>query len=192
MGVRGGRIVAVEPNISSSEATTVLDIGGLIVCPGFIDHHTHYDAQILWDPLATCSSWHGVTSVIMGNCGVGLAPCKPNDREALVGDLVNVEGMSLDVLQKGVNWSWEGFGEYLDAVGNTGLGMNVGMMVPLSPLRQYVLGEESKERAANEHELQQITVPLPGGNGRWGVRFFNHGPATTLRISGPTIAVPDG
>ena len=157
VGVRGGRIVAVESNISSSEATTVLDIGGLIVCPGFIDHHTHYDAQILWDPLATCSSWHGVTSVIMGNCGVGLAPCKPNDREALVGDLVNVEGMSLDVLQKGVGWSWEGFDEYLNTIGSAGLGMNVGMMMPLSPLRQYVLGEESKERAATENEIQQLS-----------------------------------
>ena len=150
------RIVAVESHISASEASQVLDVGGLIVCPGFIDHHTHYDAQILWDPLATCSSWHGVTSIIMGNCGVGLAPCKPEDRESLVGDLVNVEGMSLDVLQKGVEWSWESFGEYLSAIAAHGLGMNVGVMLPLSPLRQYVLGAESKERAATEAETQQL------------------------------------
>lgn len=156
VAISGDRIAAVEPHISSSEATKVIDADGLVVCPGFIDHHTHYDAQILWDPLATCSSWHGVTSVIMGNCGVGLAPCKPADREALVGDLVNVEGMSLDVLQRGVNWSWQSFGDYLDAIGAQGLGMNVGMMVPLSPLRQFVLGEESKERAANEQELRQL------------------------------------
>ena len=156
VAIRGDRIAAVEPNISASESAKVVDADGLVVCPGFIDHHTHYDAQILWDPLATCSSWHGVTSVIMGNCGVGLAPCKPADREALVGDLVNVEGMSLDVLQRGVNWSWESFGEYLNAIGAQGLGMNVGMMVPLSPLRQFVLGEESKERAANEQELKQL------------------------------------
>ncbi len=134
----------------------MLDVGGLIVCPGFIDHHTHYDAQILWDPLATCSSWHGVTSIIMGNCGVGLAPCKPEDRESLVGDLVNVEGMSLDVLQKGVEWSWESFAEYLSAIAAHGLGMNVGVMLPLSPLRQYVLGAESKERAATQAETQQL------------------------------------
>ena len=150
------RIMAVESHISASEASQVLDVGGLIVCPGFIDHHTHYDAQILWDPLATCSSWHGVTSIIMGNCGVGLAPCKPEDRESLVGDLVNVEGMSLDVLQKGVEWSWESFGEYLSAIAAHGLGMNVGVMLPLSPLRQYVLGAESKERAATEAETQQL------------------------------------
>ncbi len=157
IALSGDRIAAVEANIPSHEATTSFDIGGLIVCPGFIDHHTHYDAQILWDPLATCSSWHGVTSIIMGNCGVGLAPCKPADREALVGDLVNVEGMSLEVLQRGVEWSWQDFDEYLNAIGLRGLGMNVGMMLPLSPLRQYVLGEESKERAATESEIRQLS-----------------------------------
>ncbi|MBI3302014.1 MAG: amidohydrolase family protein [Deltaproteobacteria bacterium] len=156
VGVAGDRIVAVEPNLPHSEATTVLDVHGLVICPGFIDHHTHYDAQVLWDPLVTCSSWHGVTSIIMGNCGVGLAPCKPADREALVGDLVNVEGMSLDVLQRGVRWSWESVSEYLDAVNANGLGVNVGLMVPLSPLRQYVLGAESKERAATDQERQQL------------------------------------
>ena len=86
VAIRGDRIAAVEPNIAPAEASRVIDADGLVVCPGFIDHHTHYDAQILWDPLATCSSWHGVTSIIMGNCGVGLAPCRPADREALVGD----------------------------------------------------------------------------------------------------------
>ncbi len=156
VAIRGDRIAAVEPHIAPSQATRVIDADGLVVCPGFIDHHTHYDAQILWDPLATCSSWHGVTSIIMGNCGVGLAPCRPADREALVGDLVNVEGMSLDVLQRGVNWRWQTFGEYLDAISAPGLGMNVGMMMPLSPLRQFVLGEESKERAANPAELEQL------------------------------------
>ena len=156
VAICGDRIAAVEANIAPAEASRVIDADGLVVCPGFIDHHTHYDAQILWDPLATCSSWHGVTSIIMGNCGVGLAPCRPADREALVGDLVNVEGMSLDVLQRGVNWRWQTFDEYLDAISAPGLGMNVGMMVPLSPLRQFVLGEESKERAANPDELEQL------------------------------------
>lgn len=156
VAVQGDRIITVEPKLSHREATAVIDARGLVICPGFIDHHTHYDAQILWDPMVTCSSWHGVTSIIMGNCGVGLAPCKPEDREALVGDLVNVEGMSLDVLQQGVRWSWESVSEYLSAIGANGLGMNVGLMVPLSPLRQYVLGAESKERAATESERQQL------------------------------------
>ncbi len=156
VAVAGDRIAAVEPNIASSSAAQVIDARGLTVCPGFIDHHTHYDAQVLWDPLVTCSSWHGVTSIIMGNCGVGLAPCKPEDREALVGDLVNVEGMSLDVLQRGVQWSWESLSEYLNTITTKGVGINVGMLVPLSPLRQYVLGADSKERGANERELQQL------------------------------------
>jgi N-acyl-D-aspartate/D-glutamate deacylase len=156
VAIQGDRIVSVEPKLSHRDATVVLDARGLVICPGFIDHHTHYDAQILWDPMVTCSSWHGVTSIIMGNCGVGLAPCKPEDREALVGDLVNVEGMSLDVLQQGVRWSWESVDEYLNAIGANGLGMNVGLMVPLSPLRQYVLGAESKERSATESERQHL------------------------------------
>lgn len=160
IAVTGDRIVAVEPKLAAKDAKTVIDARGLAVCPGFIDHHTHYDAQVLWDPLVTCSSWHGVTSIIMGNCGVGLAPCKPADRETLVGDLVNVEGMSLEVLQRGVRWSWESVSEYLDVIGASGLGVNVGMMVPLSPLRQYVLGNESKERTATEHEIQHLTLCL--------------------------------
>lgn len=158
VAITGDRIHAVEANLASHEATKVIDARGLTICPGFIDHHTHYDAQVLWDPFVTSSSWHGVTSIIMGNCGVGLAPCKPEDREALVGDLVNVEGMSLDVLQRGVHWSWESIGEYLQAIAASGLGVNVGLMVPLSPLRQYVLGAESKERSANAKELQQLTA----------------------------------
>ncbi|MGE0824422.1 MAG: amidohydrolase family protein [Candidatus Binatia bacterium] len=158
VALTGDRIVAVEPNLSTKEAKTVIDARGHVVCPGFIDHHTHYDAQVLWDPLVTCSPWHGVTSIIMGNCGVGLAPCRPEDRDALVGDLVNVEGMSLEVLQKGVQWSWESIEDYLDAIAKKGVGINVGFMVPLSPLRQYVLGNESKERAATEKELQQLRL----------------------------------
>ncbi len=156
VAVTGDRIVAVKPNLPHREAKVVLDARGLIVCPGFIDHHTHYDAQILWDPLATCSSWHGVTSILMSNCGVGLAPCKVTDREILTGDLVNVEGMSLEVLNQGVRWSWESLGEYLDTLSANGLGINVGVLAALSPLRQYVIGPECKERAANEKELPQL------------------------------------
>jgi len=98
-------------------AKKVIDASDLTVTPGFIDHHTHYDAQICWDPLVSPSSWHGVTSVIMGNCGVGLAPCKPDVREIATWDLVNVEAIPFDVLAKGVTWDWETFPEYMDAAG---------------------------------------------------------------------------
>src|SRR5208282_1522393 len=90
----------------------VLDARGLIVAPGFIDPHTHYDAQICWDPLVTCSSWHGVTSVIMGNCGVGLAPCKPAERDVATWNLVHVEAIPYEVLNRGLTWDWETFPQY--------------------------------------------------------------------------------
>lgn len=158
VAIAGDRIVAIEPGLATRDASRIIDAAGLVVSPGFIDHHTHYDAQVLWDPMVTCSSWHGVTSIIMGNCGVGLAPCRPADREAVVGDLVNVEGLPLEALQQGVHWSWESIGEYLNTVAANGLGINVGMMVPLSALRQYVLGAECVERGANEQELSQLRV----------------------------------
>src|SRR5512143_271428 len=104
----------------------VIAAAGLIVSPAFIDPHTHYDAQICWDPLITCSSWHGVTSVIMGNCGVGLAPCKPAERDVAMWNLVHVEAIPYEVLSRGLTWDWESFPEYMDAAARRGLGINVG------------------------------------------------------------------
>src|SRR6187401_3369232 len=101
VGIAGGKIV------SPGSAKRTIDADGLVLAPGFIDPHTHYDAQICWDGATTPSSWHGVTSVVMGNCGVGIAPCRPQQREALAWDLVNVEGMSFNVLSKGVRCEWE-------------------------------------------------------------------------------------
>ena len=141
-------------------AKKVIDASDLTVTPGFIDHHTHYDAQICWDPLVSPSSWHGVTSVIMGNCGVGLAPCKPDVREIATWDLVNVEAIPFDVLAKGVTWDWETFPEYMDAAGKRGSGINLGFMAPLTPFRHYVMGEESMDRAATPEETVQIATLL--------------------------------
>jgi N-acyl-D-aspartate/D-glutamate deacylase len=141
-------------------AKKVIDASDLIVSPGFVDHHTHYDAQICWDPVITCSSWHGVTSVIMGNCGVGLAPCKPDVREIAAWDLVNVEAIPFDVLSKGVTWDWETFPEYMDAAAKRGSGINLGFMAPLTPFRHYVLGEESMDRAATPEERAQVAALL--------------------------------
>ena len=92
---------------SPTAASETIDASDLIVSPGFVDPHTHYDAQICWDPLVTCTSWHGVTSVVMGNCGVGIAPCKPEVREIAAWDLVNVEAIPFDALSKGITWEWE-------------------------------------------------------------------------------------
>ncbi|HUG36855.1 MAG TPA: amidohydrolase family protein, partial [Candidatus Limnocylindrales bacterium] len=105
-----------------------------------------------WDPLVTCSSWHGVTTVVTGNCGVGVAPCRPAAREILMGDLVNVEAIPLDVMRAGIAWTWESFPEWMDALGRARLGINVAPLVPLTPLRHYVVGEESFEREATPDE----------------------------------------
>ena len=138
-------------------AAKVIDAGGLIVAPGFIDPHTHYDAQIWWDDLVTCSSWHGVTTTVMGNCGVGIAPCKPEMREIAAWDLVNVEGIPFDVLKQGINWKWETFPQYIEAASHLKLGINVGFLAPLTPFRHYIMGEESMDRAARPEEIKQIT-----------------------------------
>jgi N-acyl-D-amino-acid deacylase len=137
-------------------AKKVIDASDLIVAPGFIDPHTHYDAQICWDPYITSSSWHGVTTVVMGNCGVGIAPCKSSAREIAAWDLVNVEAIPFDVLTKGITWEWETFPEYLNAAERRGSGINLGFLAALTPFRHYVMGEESMERAATGEETAKI------------------------------------
>ena len=108
VAITGGKIA--EIGRVTDGAATVIDAADLVVAPGFIDPHTHYDAQICWDGAVTPSSWHGVTSVIMGNCGVGIAPCKPKAREIAMRDLVNVEAIPFDVLNMGITWDWEKIG----------------------------------------------------------------------------------
>jgi N-acyl-D-amino-acid deacylase len=150
----GGRITEIG-KISSSAARTI-DASDLIVAPGFIDPHTHYDAQICWDPLVTCSSWHGVTTVIMGNCGVGLAPCKPAERDIATWNLVHVEAIPHEVLTRGITWDWESFPQYMDAAQTRGLGINAGFLAALSPFRQFVMGDDAMGRAATEAETAGI------------------------------------
>ncbi len=154
LGVQQGRIAEIG-RISESARRTI-DASDLTVAPGFIDPHTHYDAQICWDPLLSCSSWHGVTTVIMGNCGVGLAPCKPQAREVATWDLVNVESIPFDVLNKGIKWEWETFPQFMDAAERRGCGLNLGFLAPLTPLRHYVMGGESNQRSATAGETAQI------------------------------------
>lgn len=160
VAVANGKIAAIGK--ITEAAKKVIDASDLVVTPGFFDPHTHYDAQICWDPVITCSSWHGVTSVIMGNCGVGLAPCKPDVREIAAWDLVNVEAIPFEVLSQGVTWDWETFPEYMDAAAKRGSGINLGFMAPLTPFRHYVMGEESMDRAATPEETTQIAALLRG------------------------------
>jgi N-acyl-D-amino-acid deacylase len=157
VAVSAGTIV--EIGRIKDQAQQVIDASGLVVAPGFIDPHTHYDAQICWDPLVTCSSWHGVTSVLMGNCGVGIAPCRTADREIVTWDLVNVEAIPFDVLNRGIRWEWQSFPEYIDAAQRRSKAINVGFLAPLTPFRHFVMGyEQSIIRAANDDETARIAA----------------------------------
>src|SRR5499426_2096239 len=158
LAITGGKIAEIGP--VTDGATTVIDASDLVVAPGFIDPHTHYDAQICWDGAVTPSSWHGVTSVIMGNCGVGIAPCRPQTREIAMRDLVNVEAIPFDVLNMGITWDWESFPEFLAAAARRRPSLNLGFLAPLTPFRHYVMGEASMERAATPDETVQIKALL--------------------------------
>ena len=155
VALTAGKITAVGQ--VSGTARREINADGLVLAPGFIDIHTHYDAQISWDPLLTSSCWHGVTTVLMGNCGVGVAPCRPTERGVMAWDLVNVEAMPYNVLLNGVSWEWESFPQYMAAIERRGMGLNAGFLVPLSALRFYVMGEAASERAANPEEIQRMT-----------------------------------
>jgi N-acyl-D-aspartate/D-glutamate deacylase len=158
VGIIGDRIAGIGHEIGT--AARVIDATNRVVAPGFIDLHTHYDAQICWDPLITPSSWHGVTSVIMGNCGVGIAPCRSNAREVAMQDLVNVESIPYDVLKSGVTWQWESFPDFMNAAARNGSAINLGFLAPLTPFRHYVMGEASIQREATNAEAAQIGALL--------------------------------
>lgn len=159
IGVTDGRIVDIGPALPGSARQTI-DASDLVVSPGFVDPHTHYDAQICWDTAMTPSVWHGVTSVVMGNCGVGVAPCRPAMRDIVVHDLVNVEGIPVDVLEQGIRWEWETFPEYMAAAARHPTSINLGFLAPLTPLRHFVMGEASMERAANEAEIAALKAVI--------------------------------
>src|SRR5688572_26808509 len=158
VGIKGGKIVDVGELKDAGKRT--IDADGLVVAPGFIDPHTHYDAQICWDGATTPSSWHGVTTVVMGNCGVGIAPCRPAAREIAMRDLVNVEAIPFEVLAAGITWDWETFPQYMDAAAKRGPALNLAFLAPLTPFRHYVMGEASMERAATDGETREISSLL--------------------------------
>jgi len=158
VGVRQGRIAKLGK--VDGTARREIDADGLVVAPGFIDPHTHYDAQISWDATCSPSPWHGVTTVVMGNCGVGIAPCMPDARVVAMQDLMNVEGMPYEALEKGVTWDWESFPEFMHAAARRKPAVNVGFLAPLTPFRYFVMGDDALERAATEPERRRIAALL--------------------------------
>lgn len=153
LGIKDGKVVALGK--AEGAADTTIDAKGKVVSPGFVDVHTHYDAQILWDRMLSISPWHGVTTTVIGNCGFGVAPTKAIHRKLIMQTLEKVEGMSLEALEAGLGTSWpfETFPQYLDALEKRGSAINVAALFGHTPLRLYVMGEESTERAATADEI---------------------------------------
>ena len=154
IAVKDGRIA--EIGRISAPARETVDADGLVLAPGFIDTHTHYDAQITWDPYATPSLGLGATTVVMGNCGFGIAPCRAGDRDTAARNLAVVEGMDIETLRAGIRWEFETFPEYLDALRRSGLFVNVAAFVGHSPVRLTVMGEDSSKRAATDEEIGRM------------------------------------
>jgi N-acyl-D-amino-acid deacylase len=176
VGVSAGRIV--EIGRIRAPAERVIDAEGMIVSPGFIDGHTHMDAQVAWDPLGSCSCWHGVTSVVMGNCGFALAPCKPEDREWFARCLTAVEDIPTEAMMAGIDWTWETFPEYLANVERLPKGFNYGMYIGHSALRMYAMGKRGLEETASEDDLRAMELAV-GEAIRAGALGFSTSRATT-------------
>ena len=156
LAIRDGKIAKIG-GLRKSEADRVLDASGLIVAPGFIDLHTHYDAQLFWDPYCSLSGWHGVTSVAIGNCGFGFAPVEPKDRERAMLCLTRNEAIPYESMEKGMTWSWVTFPEFMDTLERIPKGINVLSYVPLMPLYGWVMGwDEAKKRRPTKPELDEM------------------------------------
>jgi len=187
IGIKDGRIAAIG-QIGAGEADETIDAGGLIVAPGFVDLHTHYDAQLFWDPYCTLSSWHGITSVVIGNCGFGFAPVRPAERERAMLTMTRVEAIPFETMKQGMPWNWVTYPEFLDAVDAAPKAINILPYVPVSPLLIWVMGFEAakvgKMPTPEQHaELRKLLHEAmdAGGCGWSAQRMLPTGPASVQR-----------
>jgi N-acyl-D-aspartate/D-glutamate deacylase len=156
VAIDGDRVVAVGKGVDTGHRE--IDADGLLVTPGWVDIHTHYDGQVTWDPEVSPSGWHGVTTVVMGNCGVGFAPARASDREWLIQLMEGVEDIPGTALAEGMSWNWESFPEYLDEVASLPRVLDVGSLMPHGALRAYVLGEGRANDAATPDEIATMAA----------------------------------
>ena len=155
VAVKGGRIAEIG-KVAGAGAEEI-DAGGLSVTPGFVDIHTHYDGQAMWDSCLAPSSWHGVTTVVMGNCGVGFAPVRKNTQDAVIALMEGVEDIPGPCLHEGLDWSWESFGDYLTALERRSHDIDFCALLPHAPMRVYVMGDRALNlEDANQEDIQQM------------------------------------
>lgn len=187
VGIRGDRIVAISD--AGEPARRTINADGLVVAPGVIDVHTHLDAQLLWDPSLGISPDHGVTTVIMGNCGFGIAPTRSGDRELIMRTLENVEGMDFECMRAGLglDWGFETFPEYLDTVEATPTHINTAVLVPHTPVRRWVMGDAASDRAATVEEVEQMRRVVEEALDAGAIGFSTSGSPTHIGAGGKPV-----
>src|SRR5271163_4620588 len=196
IGITDGRIAEIG-KLKANDAANVIDAFGLIVAPGFIDLHTHYDAQVFWDPYCSISGWHGVTSAVIGNCGFGFAPVRPEERERAMLTMTRVEAIPYASMKTGMPWDWVSFPEFLDSLERHPKALNILPYVPVSPLLTWVMGlEDAKSRPPTEQEEREICRLLDeamdaGACGWSAQRLDPKGPACVQRDYDGTPMVSD-
>ena len=177
VAVQDGKIAAIGR--INDRAKQTIDAEGHVVSPGFVDGHTHMDAQVFWDPIGSCSCYHGVTSVVMGNCGFTLAPCKQEDADLVFRNLERAEDLSRDAMLEGIDWRWETFPQFLDVIDELPKGINYAGYIGHSALRTYVMGERAFSDAASEDDVRKMQhlvkeAVQAGAIGFSTSRTFNH------------------
>ena len=186
VGVQNGTIVEIGRIRAAAGGT--IDADGLIVAPGFIDGHTHMDAQVAWDRMGSCSCWHGVTTVIMGNCGFALAPCPPKEREWFARCLTAVEDIPTEAMMAGIDWTWETFPEYLATVDRLPKAINYGAYIGHSALRMYVMGKRALSERATEDDLKRMTAAVQEAIGVGAMGFSSSRATTHITPDGTPVA----